>query len=142
MELREIITTDSESSTQALIASINDGTYAIPLSSILTIERVAVADICSVDQDAVVHLRDMIIPLVYLDKIFNIEAAAKNSDHITVVVCMHGDAHFGLVVDRLVGQQDITTKSLGVLEDNEFFAGASILEDDVALILNVESFVA
>lgn len=141
MELREIITNDSESR-QALIAGINEETFAIPLSSVLTIERVAVADICSVDQEAVVHLRDMIIPLVYLDKVFNIEKAADDTDHITVIVCMHNDAYFGLVVDKLYGQKDITTKSLGILEDNEFFSGASILEDDVALILNVESFVA
>ena len=147
MELREIITTDSQStevaqSTQALIASINEETYAIPLSSVLTIERVAVADICSVDQEAVIHLRDMIIPLVYLNKIFNIEAASTDDTTITVVVCMHEDAYFGIVVDRLIGQKDIEAKSLGVLDNSEFFSGASILDDDLALILNVESFVA
>ncbi len=144
MESFELITTDTktDNSQQALIAGINDETYAIPLSSVLTIENVAVSDICSVDQEAVIHLRGKIIPLIYLDKLFKIESSREDNDNITVVVCMHNDACFGFVVDKLYGQRDITRKSLGVLQGNEFFEGASILDDAVALILNVQSFVA
>ena len=145
MESFELITTDTntdDNTQQALIAGINDETYAIPLSSVLTIENVAVSDISSVDQEAVIHLRGRIIPLIYLDKLFKIESCKEDEDNITVVVCMHNDACFGFVVDKLYGQRDITSKSLGVLQDNAFFAGASILEDDIALILDVPAFVA
>jgi two-component system chemotaxis sensor kinase CheA len=45
-------------------------------------------------------------------------------------------------VDSLVGQKEIINKSLGILEENDFFSGASILEDKLALVLNVRSFVA
>ncbi|WP_026528686.1 chemotaxis protein CheW [Butyrivibrio sp. VCD2006] len=146
MELLEIIATDNNStqpdSTKALIAGINEETYAIPLSSVLTIEKVNLADINKVESEDVIYLRERIIPLVYLDKLFKIESAGANDGTITVVVCMQNDACFGLVVDKLYGQQDIFTKSMGILNDNEFFAGASILENDVALILNIQSFAA
>lgn len=144
MELCELMTTDmaEASGAQALIATINDETFAIPLSSILSIENIAVSEINSVDQEAVIYLRGKIIPLVYLNKLFNIESTRKDDDHITVVVCMHNDAVFGFVVDALEGQKEISNKSLGILGDNEFFTGASILEDKLALILNVGSFVA
>lgn len=144
MELCELMTIDTAEATgdQALIATINDETFAIPLSSILSIENIAVSEINSVDQEAVIYLRGRIIPLVYLNKLFNIESTRKDDDHITVVVCMHNDAYFGFVVDGLDGQKEISNKSLGILGDNDFFTGASILEDKLALILNVGSFVA
>ncbi len=145
MELCEIITIDNEKqpeSTQAIIACCGEETYAIPLSAVLTLEKVKLSDVSKVNQDDVIYLRDRVIPLVHLDRLFNIKSSENEDGTITVVVCMKGDEWFGLVVDRLHGQQDISRKSLGVLDDNEFFTGASILGDEVALILNVQSFVA
>ncbi len=127
---------------QAIIAQVNDEIFAIDLSSIISIENVTVSDISTVDQEAVIYLRGMVIPLVYLDKLFDIKSADNEKNNIIVVVCRHEDKCFGLVVDSLVGQKEIISKSLGVLEDNKFFSGASILEDNLALVLNVRSFVA
>lgn len=127
---------------QAIIAQVNDEIFAIDLSSIISIENVTVSEISTVDQEAVIYLRGMVIPLVYLDKLFDIKSADNEKNNIIVVVCRHEDKCFGLVVDSLVGQKEIISKSLGVLEDNKFFSGASILEDNLALVLNVRSFVA
>lgn len=141
MELLEMI--ENTDSTTAMIVGIEDETFAIPLSSILTIENIAVSDIKSVDQEDVIYIRENIIPLVHLDKFFRINRAEDSRDRINVVVCGFKDQTFGFVVDTLLGQRDITSKSLGLLSDNEFFSGASILEDEenVALVLNVPSFV-
>ena len=87
-------------------------------------------------------LRDMVIPLIYLDKLFDIESVDHDREYINVIVCNHEDKRFGFVVDSLLGQEEIISKSLGVLDGNEFFSGASILEDKMALILDVGSFVA
>ena len=84
----------------------------------------------------------MVIPLVYLDKLFDIQSSDNEKSNIIVVVCKHDDKCFGLVVDSLVGQKEIINKSLGILGDNEFFSGASIFEDKLALVLDIGSFVA
>ena len=141
MELLEMI--ENTDSTTAMIVGIEDETFDIPLSSILTIENIDVSDIKSVDQEDVIYIRENIIPLVHLDKFFRINRVEDSRDRINVVVCGFKDQTFGFVVDTLLGQRDITSKSLGLLSDNEFFSGASILEDEenVALVLNVPSFV-
>ncbi|SHN53790.1 CheW-like domain-containing protein [Butyrivibrio hungatei DSM 14810] len=125
---------------QALIVSISNELFAIPLSTILSIENVAVSELSQVDNDDVIYLRGKVIPLVYLDRVFNMEPSPKK-ENLSVVVCMYNHSYFGFVVDALNGQKEIETKSLGVLDDNDFFTGASILDDDVALILNIPSFV-
>ncbi|MBE5910244.1 chemotaxis protein CheW [Pseudobutyrivibrio sp.] len=142
MDFCQIVTSETDT-TQALIAGVRNELVAIPLPSILTIESVAKSDISLVDQEDVIYLRGRVIPLIYLDKLFELEPFAEEEDSITVVVCIHNDSCVGLVVDTLMGQKDIETKSLGILEDNQFFSGASILEDnDVAMIINVQSFIA
>ena len=144
MEISEMMInnkTDNEGA-QAIIAQVNDEIFAIDLSSIISIENVDVSEISTVDQEAVIYLRDMIIPLIYLDKLFDIESVDNERNNIIVVVCRHEDKNFGFVVDSLVGQKEIITKSLGILEDNKFFSGASILEDELALVLDARSFVA
>lgn len=142
MDTLQMIDTTKDDSTQALIAGIADEYFAIPLSSIITIENVAVSEIKMVDHEDVIYLRGNIITLVHLDKFFRIENSNEKKENITVVVCDFEGQSFGFIVDTLLGQKDITSKSMGVLDDNDFFTGASILddEDNVALILNVPSF--
>lgn len=144
MELSEIMinTKVEDEGDQAIIAQVSDEIFAIDLSSIISIENIDISEITTVDQEPVISLRDMIIPLVYLDKIFDIKPLDNDKSNIIVIVCKHEDKCFGLVVDSLVGQKEIINKSLGILSDNEFFSGASILEDKLALVLDVGSFVA
>ena len=143
MDTLQMINTTADDTTQALIAGIADEYFAIPLSSIITIENVPVSEIKMVDHEDVIYLRGNIISLVYLDKFFRIENSNEKKDNVTVVVCDFEGQSFGFVVDTLLGQRDITAKSMGVLDENDFFNGASILdeEDNVALILNIPSFV-
>ena len=142
MELSQIVTSETEAS-QALIAGIGDGKVAIPLSSILTIENISASDINSVNFEDVIYLRGQVIPLVYMDKLFNLEKAQNKSENLTVVICMHKDIYLGLVVDKLYGQNDIEEKSLGILDNNnKFFSGATIMDDAIALVLDVESLIA
>ncbi|MCR5770928.1 MAG: chemotaxis protein CheW [Butyrivibrio sp.] len=144
MELSEIMinTKAEDEGDQAIIAQVSDEIFAIDLSSIISIENIDISEITTVDQEPVISLRDMIIPLVYLDKIFDIKPLDNDKSNIIVIVCKHEDKCFGLVVDSLVGQKEIINKSLGILSENEFFSGASILEDKLALVLDVGSFVA
>ena len=129
---------------QALIVGVKNERLAIDLSSVIAIEKVELSDINSVNNEDVIDHRGKIIPLVYLDKVFELNGAEEDKDFINVVVCTNDDATVGLVVDTLFGQSEIEEKSLGALSDNEFFTGVSILPemDEVALILNLESLVA
>ena len=146
MDLCELMIPTEENddkNNQALIASVQGEIFAIPLSSVLSIEKVTTSGISTVGHEEVIDLRGSVIPLVHLDKLFALQTLGEEKDQIIVVVCTYKDATFGLIVDELFGQKSIESKSLGVLEDNSFFTGASIIdEDDVALILNVPSFIA
>ena len=142
MDFNKIMVPEIETE-QALVASIANELIAIPVPSVLTIENVAISDISLVDQSDVIYLRGRVIPLIYLRELYGFECSNENQENITVVVCMHNDACIGLVVDSLVGQKDIESKSLGILSDNQFFSGASIIEEDsVAMVVSVESFIA
>ncbi|SFP89120.1 CheW-like domain-containing protein [Butyrivibrio proteoclasticus] len=142
MELSQCVAAKLESS-QALIAGVRDEKIAIPLSAVLSIENVAVSEIKSVNFEDVIYLRGQVIPLIYMDKLFDCEDSNTESSNINVVICMYKDTYIGLVVDELFGQDDINTKSLGILDNNNrFFSGATILDDAVALILDVESLIA
>lgn len=146
MEINQLTVLGGEAvdSSQALIVGVRNERLAIALSSVTAIEKVPLSDIKSVDQEDVYDHRGKVIPLVYLDQVFELKGDSEDKDFINVVVCTKDDAAAGLVVDSLYGQSEIESKSLGVLSDNEYFTGVSILPemDEVALILNLESLVA
>ena len=102
---------------QALMVEVRDEKYAIALGSISNIEDIPVKDIKYVEAQEVIHLRGKVIPLVRLDSMA------------------------GLVVDNLIGQQEIVIKSLGkYIDNNKLISGATILGDgEVALILDVNT---
>lgn len=123
---------------QALMVELGGEKYAISLGSIQTIEDISVADIKYVQAKEVIHIRGTVIPIIRLDKILDIEPREKQSDNLTVVIVKKGDQLAGLVVDNLIGQQEIVIKSLGKYIDNsKIISGATILGDgEVALILD------
>ena len=142
MKLLQTSALDAQAS-KALIAGVRDEKIAIPLSSIITIENVAISEISSVNFEDVIYLRGQVIPLIYMDQLFNLEAEKKKRDSLTVVICMNNDTYMGLVVDKLYGQNEIESKSMGILDNNNrFFSGAAIMDDVVALVLDVESLIA
>lgn len=124
---------------QALMVEIRDEKYAIALGSISNIEDIPVKDIKYVEAQEVIHLRGKVIPLIRLDQVLDIEPKEEEPESLTVVIVQKGDSQAGLVVDSLMGQQEIVIKSLGkYINNNKIISGATILGDgEVALILDV-----
>ena len=125
---------------QALLVKIREEQYAIALGSITSIEDVPVSDIKYVEAKEVIHLRDTVIPLVRLDRVLDVEPK-DDPEHLTVVIVKRGDQQAGLVVDDLIGQQEIVIKSLGkYINGNKLISGATILGDgEVALIIDANT---
>jgi len=117
--------------------------YAIPLGSIETIEDVLVSDIRYVQTKEVINLRGTVIPLIRLDQILDIEAGSKEVESLTVVIVKKGNKLAGLVVDNLIGQQEIVIKSIGsYINCSKMIGGATVLGDgEIALILEVNALV-
>ena len=126
---------------QALMVEIREEKYAIALGSIQNIEDIPVKEIKYVEAKEVIHLRGIVIPLIRLDKMLDIEPMDEEPESLTVVVVKKGDKYAGLVVDNLMGQQEIVIKSLGrYINNNKLISGATILGDgEVALILDVNT---
>ena len=98
---------------QALMVELGDEKYAIALGSIQTIEDIPPADVKLVQAKEVIQLRDLVIPLIRLNEILDVPSKKDPEDNLVVVVVKKGDKMAGLVVDELIGQQEIVIKSLG-----------------------------
>lgn len=126
---------------QALMVEIRDEKYVIALGSIANIESIPVNEIKYVQAQEVIHLRGAVIPLIRLDQVLDMEEKQEEPENLTVVIVKKGDSLAGLVVDNLIGQQEIVIKSLGkYITNNKIISGATILGDgEVALILDVNT---
>ena len=128
---------------QALLVQVHEETYAIPLGSIDSTINITPEDIRTIQQQEVILLRGQIIPLVRLGRSLGILDAAgfEDGQELYVVIVQSGDHKIGLLVDALVGQQEIVIKSLGkILTGIRQIAGATILGDgQVVLILDVNA---
>lgn len=124
---------------QALMVVVGEEKYAIPIGSISNIEDIPVEDIKYVEAKEVIHLRGKVIPIIRLDEVLDIGQREEQPESLTVVIVQKGDSLAGLVVDNLIGQQEIVIKSLGkYMNNNKIISGATILGDgEVALILDV-----
>lgn len=128
---------------QALMIELGEEKYAIPLNSIQTIEDVPVSEIKYVQTKEVINLRGSVIPLVRLYDILDCPEREESDENLTVVIVSKGDKQAGLVVDNLIGQQEIVIKPLGkYIHINKMISGATILGDgEVALILDANALV-
>ncbi|MEG0805188.1 MAG: chemotaxis protein CheA [Lachnospiraceae bacterium] len=129
---------------QALMVVVKDEKYAIALGSIQNIEDIPVKDIKYVQAKEVITIRGSVIPLVRLDKELDIMRDEKDEkESLTVVIVRKGENFAGLVVDDLMGQQEIVIKSLGnYIKNNKMISGATILGDgEVALILDANALI-
>lgn len=128
---------------QALLVQVHEETYAIPLGSIDSTINITPEEIRTIQQQEVILLRGQIIPLVRLGNSLGIKSAAgfEEGQELYVVIVQAGDHKIGLLVDSLVGQQEIVIKSLGkILTGIRQIAGATILGDgQVVLILDVNA---
>ena len=127
---------------QALMVIIGDEKYAISLDSITTIENIPSSDLKLVQGKEVIQLRGTVIPIVRLSELLGFENT-KQSDDMIVVIAKKGDSQAGLVVDELIGQQEIVIKSLGKYINNDrIISGATILGDgEVALIIDANALI-
>ncbi len=128
---------------QALMVELGSEKYAIPLGSIQAIEDVAFEDVKHVQTKEVINLRGSVIPLIRLDQILEVDPGDFHPESLTVVIVQKGDKQAGLVVDNLIGQQEIVIKSIGdYIHCSKLISGATILGDgEVALILEVNTLV-
>lgn len=128
---------------QALMVEVGNEKYAISLGSIQTIEDVQVSDIKYVESKEVIHLRGTVIPLIRLADILDVPDKKEDGESLTVVIVTKGDKQAGIVVDSLIGQQEIVIKSLGkFININKIISGATILGDgEVALIVDANVLV-
>lgn len=128
---------------QALMTEVGSEKYAIPLGSIQTIEDVGPDEIKLIHGKEVINLRGNVIPIIRLREILDVMEDENENENLTVVIVNKGDKQAGLVIDNLIGQQEIVIKSIGQYINNaKMISGSTILGDgEVALILDVNTLV-
>ena len=129
---------------QALLVKVSEEIYAIPLGSIDSTINIMTSDIKTVQNKEVILLRGQIIPIVRLADVLNIpEVEHQQQEELFVVIVHIGEQRAGIIVDNLIGQQEIVIKSLGkLLAGIKIIAGATILGNgQVALILDIGSLI-
>ncbi|WDV47716.1 chemotaxis protein CheA [Clostridiaceae bacterium M8S5] len=125
---------------QALMIKLKDEIYAIPLSSIKEITPIDRDSIQKVHEQEVILYRGKTLPLIRLRNILGLENDNNQKELIAVIV-KKGDKEAGLIVDDLIGQQEIVIKSLGkYLSGIKYMTGATILGNgNISLILDINS---
>ena len=128
---------------QVLMVVVGDEKYAISLGSIQTLEDIPVSDVKLVQNKEVIHLRGSVIPLIRLDEVLGVEKKPVDDENLIIVIVKKGDRLAGLVIDELIGQQEIVIKSLGkYIKQCKFISGATILGDgEIALILDTNTLI-
>ncbi len=128
---------------QALMVVVGGEKYAIALGTIQTIEDVEPKEIKFVENKEVMTLRGNVLPIIRLSEHLDVASAKSPEDNLTVVVVKKGDKLAGLVVDELMGQQEIVIKSLGkYIKKSKLISGATILGDgEIALIIDANALI-
>lgn len=126
---------------QALMVEVGGEKYAISLGSIQTIEDIEPTEIRYVEAKEVINLRGTVIPLIRMNEVLEIESTKSPDENLLVIIVKKGDSLAGLVVDELMGQQEIVIKSLGkYINKCKVISGATILGDgEIALIIDTNS---
>lgn len=126
---------------RALLVTASGQRFAIPLSGVVEVAQVPVANVKSVGTGEVIILRGRVLPIFNLNS-FTQESAGterNNKNDLVMVVVRYEDSRVGIIVDSLLGEQEVVIKSLGVLSRwVTGFLGASVLGDGrIALILDI-----
>jgi len=133
-------------SIQTLLFRVGGRLFAVPLSSVVEITRIADQEIHKVDQREVLRLREQILTLVRLSQLSRLRSIDSQPERKKnfVIVIGAAEKRFGLVVDSLVGEEELVIKALpGEIVSSDLVSGASILGDGtVVLILNVPAILS
>lgn len=127
---------------QALLVSLENEIYAIPLSFIAETTSVMPDELKKIQEQQVALLRDEVLPLIKLHEVLQVPPAdIPKEQEINIVVVRKGNKKVGLIVDTMIGQQEIVIKPLGkVMGSIPYVAGATILGNgQVSLIIDVAS---
>ncbi len=124
---------------QSLLVGTQEEYYAIPLASVLETVRVPIDDIYTIEGKNVLRLRDEVLSLVRLSDVFGVKQVLESGDQTYVVVIGVAESKLGIIVDTLIGQEEIVIKSMGdYLQNIQGIAGATIRGDGrVTLIIDV-----
>ncbi|WRF52559.1 chemotaxis histidine kinase/response regulator CheAY2 [Helicobacter pylori] len=124
---------------QALLVGVQEEYYAIPLSSVLETVRISQDEIYTVDGKSVLRLRDEVLSLVRLSDIFKVDAILESNSDVYVVIIGLADQKIGVIVDYLIGQEEVVIKSLGYyLKNTRGIAGATVRGNGkITLIVDV-----
>jgi two-component system chemotaxis sensor kinase CheA len=130
-------------SIQALMFRVEKQHYAVPLDSVIEIARTSDKEIHLIDGHEVIRLRDQVLSVVRLDQLIACATTSHKTRHFVVTIGA-GNHRFGLIVDALVGEEELVIKAFeDRLVASELVSGASILGDGtVVLILNVPAVVS
>ncbi|RNC72262.1 MAG: chemotaxis protein CheA [Desulfuromonadales bacterium] len=123
---------------QSLLVEVEEETYSIPLAAVLETLRVEEREFHTIGGQEVLKLRDSVLPLMRLQKVFNVQPSERSRIACYVVIVGVAEKRVGLVVSRLLGQQEVAIKSLGkYLANLPGIAGSTILGDGrVTLIID------
>ncbi|WP_243374460.1 chemotaxis protein CheA [Geotalea sp. SG265] len=124
---------------KALIISAVGRVYALPITSVLETIMVERKDVLTVEKKEVIQLRETTLPLLRLGRFFGTQTQAEQGESFYVVVVGAAEKRLGIVVDDLMGQQDIVIKSMGETFRNfKGISGAADLGDQrTILVLDV-----
>jgi two-component system, chemotaxis family, sensor kinase CheA len=128
---------------QALMVRVGREKFTIPLTSVEETLRIFRQQISEIEGVDVIHIRDITMPIFSLAKIYNIPRETDDEDKMFVVVVSTGSQEVGLVVDELLGQEEVVIKPLAdYLRMESGFGGATILGDGgISLILDIAELV-
>jgi two-component system chemotaxis sensor kinase CheA len=129
---------------QSLMVTVAGETYAIPLGSVIRDVGIKASDIKTIEGKEVIMLRGEVFPLLRLHDVLECPTEEEEKQNLIVVVVEKMGSNIGLVVDGLLGQQEVIIKTLDnkLLKNMKGFAGATILGDgSVALILDIATLI-
>ncbi len=127
---------------QTLMVMVEDMVFAVPLTSVIETVMIESGEISTVDTQEVIKLRGEILPIIRLAELLGITCNKGYKDRHYVVVVQSGEIKFGIVVDRLIGQEEVVIKAIegDIIKfvDSNIFAGATITgEGKVVLIIDI-----
>ena len=129
---------------QSLMVKVAAETYAIPLTNVIRDVGIKASDIKSIEGEEVIVLRGEVLPLLRLRNVLHCTESEEKKENLVVVIVEKMGTNVGLVVDELLGQQEVIIKTLEskLLKKTKGFAGATILGDgSVALILDIATLI-
>lgn len=128
---------------EGLLVRLSGQTFIIPMSNITEIVRVTREELSTVRGQSVILLRNQVIPVAWVHDFFRMKKTAANKEHISLVIVGSAEKRLALVVDELLGNQEIVIKSLGsYIGKVPGIAGGTILGDgSVALIMEIAGLI-